>query len=73
MTNGIFIAHTADTIAFISGGVQDYDATADFAANLLGEFGYLVSAADAYSQGSVSAADFEAVVSRALSDWGTDR
>jgi hypothetical protein len=72
MTNSLFIAHTADAVEFISvsneTAVQNYDATADLAATLLAEYPYLMSAADAYSQGTVGAADFEAVVRRALSN-----
>jgi hypothetical protein len=72
-TNSLFIGYVADTIEFISGGVQDYDATADFAHNLLAEFGYLLAAADAFSQGAIGASEFDAAVRRALSEWGDDR
>lgn len=69
--NSTLIAHVADSIERISGGdVEDYDATADFAASLLTEDAGLEAVARCYSDGALSDADFDAIVKTAADKYG---
>jgi hypothetical protein len=65
------IAHVADSIERISGGeVENYDATADFAAEMLHADAALRAAAGQYGAGAMDSAEFDAVVARAAERAG---
>jgi len=63
----IWIAHVADVLTS-DHNATDYDATADYAANLLTAYPYLVTSADAYAHGAMELADFRQAVTFAVSD-----
>jgi hypothetical protein len=64
--NSILIAHVADSVERISGGkVEDYDAAADFAAELLSDHAEVREAASAYDADNMTGTEFDAVIARA--------
>ena len=72
-TLGTHIAHVADSIERLSDGeINDYDATADFAANLLDVTDGLVTAVRMYDAGAMSADDFDSQVKVAVDTYPDD-
>jgi hypothetical protein len=64
--DSIEIAHVADAIDRLSGGVNDYDATADFAHNLLTDHEEVRAAVRGYIDDTISQPEFDAVVKAAV-------
>ncbi len=69
--DSIDLAHVADSITRLSGGeVNDYDATADFAATLLDTTDGLSMAAKMHAAGDMTQADFDEQVRIAVDTAG---
>jgi hypothetical protein len=69
--DSVLIAHVADSIERISGGeAGNYDATADFANELLLDNAEVRNAAAAYMAGTVEEARLDEVVGRAAAKTG---
>lgn len=69
--DSVLVAHVADSIERLSGGeVSDYDVTADFAAEMLGEDAGLAEAARRYGAEEMGEAEFDAVVRAAAERAG---
>lgn len=67
MTDNTRITHVADAIVRLSGEANEcYDATADFAANLLDEYSTVESAVKSYEVDKITAEEFDAVVNTAV-------
>jgi len=70
-TDSILLGHVADSVERLSGGeVSDYDATADFAYNLLDTTDGLSTAARMYAAGGMSQEDFDEQVRIAVDTAG---
>lgn len=65
--DGRFIAHVADELQRAH-GAEDYDVAADYAANLLTVYGYLVTSASAYADGTCGPVSFRRAVATAVAE-----
>lgn len=70
MTDSVLAGYVADSVERISGQVNNPDATADFAYNLLTTYGYVARAAQDYAADVISQAEFDRIISHAAEMYG---